>query len=283
MITPVHSDEEYIEQAYFFRAFRERVIDGQTSQEALAHLANELLSTTKLPMAVQFLLDELRHSGLLGEATAKLPHYFTPFQALVVSQSEDESSRLTIHQGLLILEREAGYRAEAPTRAGLMIYQLETISRNRLGYSRGLKCMEKDGIFDEDWRAYIRLVRDQLGVTEFSDLVFARSAYYVLQRRQSDPDYEPGFPVLFGEKEGRIAAANRRKDPMFLFSTLQRQLGYPRVPRPPKADDDKDVVGDLQRKLANLQARLELLEAEQKGGIDLSQYYVKKDRPEDVG
>ena len=40
--------------------------------------------------------------------------------------------------------------------------------------------------------------------------------------------------MLFGEKEGRIAMANRRKDPLYLFSALQRHLGYPSVPRPIK-------------------------------------------------
>ena len=48
---PVLDREEYIEQAYFFRAFRERLLDGQPSQEILARVGEELLSTTRLPMA----------------------------------------------------------------------------------------------------------------------------------------------------------------------------------------------------------------------------------------
>ena len=37
----------------------------------------------------------------------------------------------------------------------------------------------------------------------------------------------PEKPMLFGEKEGKIAWANRKKDPLYLFAALQRHLGYP--------------------------------------------------------
>ena len=36
------------------------------------------------------------------------------------------------------------------------------------------------------------------------------------------------MPPLFAEKEGKIAKANRGRDPL-LFAALQRQLGYPEV------------------------------------------------------
>src|SRR5438874_10865800 len=52
---PVLDREEYIEQAYFFHAFRERVIDGLPSQDVLGRISEELLSTTRLPLAVSFL------------------------------------------------------------------------------------------------------------------------------------------------------------------------------------------------------------------------------------
>ena len=48
----------------------------------------------------------------------------------------------------------------------------------------------------------------------------------------STPTSCPSIPTLFGEKEGKIARANRGRDPLYLFSALQRQLGYPEVPRP---------------------------------------------------
>src|SRR5215207_5982667 len=55
---PVLDREEYIEQAYFFHAFRERVLDGMPAQEVLARIGEELLSTTRLPMAIWYLTSE---------------------------------------------------------------------------------------------------------------------------------------------------------------------------------------------------------------------------------
>jgi hypothetical protein len=81
--------------------------------------------------------------------------------------------------------------------------------------------------------------------------------------------------VLFGEREGRIALANRRKDPLFLFSSLQRQLGYPAVPRPKPADKEQALLPQLARRLEQLEMRLKILEEEQRGGIDLSQFYER--------
>ena len=52
---PVLEREEYIEQAYFFHAFRERLLDGLPSQDILSRIGEELLSTTRLPLAVSFL------------------------------------------------------------------------------------------------------------------------------------------------------------------------------------------------------------------------------------
>ena len=63
---PVLDREEYIEQAYFFHAFRERLLDGLPAQEILARVGEELLSTTKLPLAISFLHTEIKGSGLMG-------------------------------------------------------------------------------------------------------------------------------------------------------------------------------------------------------------------------
>src|SRR5436309_11995099 len=117
--------EEYIEQAYFFRTFRERIADNRAAQEVLESIHEEVLSTTRLPMAVQFLGTELKHTGLLSSGFARLTHYFTTFQGYVVRQSESESGRFTIQTALLLLEREAKYRAEGPTGPGLFVYQFE--------------------------------------------------------------------------------------------------------------------------------------------------------------
>lgn len=274
--TPVLSPEEYIEQAYFFRSVRERILDGQATQEILEHLHDELLSTTRLPFAVQFMLSELRHSGLLGDAFTRLPHYFTPFQAYVIQRAEDDTSRFTIDQALLILERLATYCSDKPTPAGLFVYQLEVLARNRLGYVHGLKAAEQDQHYPESWHEYLRLVRSQLGIRDVAELIFARSQHYILVRRQAEPGYEAPFAVLFGEKEGKIAAANIGKDPMFLFSTLQRQLGYPQVPRPPKTDPQKNLFEALIQRVTTLETKLNLLEGEVTGKMDLSKVLVKE-------
>src|SRR5437588_4584108 len=106
--------EEYIEQAYFFRVFRERLASELVAQEILQRIHDEILSTTRLPYAIQFLATELKHTGLLSSGFARLAHYFTPFQAFVIGQTEAEGSRISIATALLILEREAEYRTGSP-------------------------------------------------------------------------------------------------------------------------------------------------------------------------
>ena len=98
---PVLDREEYIEQAYFFQTFRERLIDGLPSQEILAQIGEELLSTTKLPLAVSFLHVEMKGTGQMGPAMDRISHYFTPFQAHVIGQSENDLSRFSMDQALL--------------------------------------------------------------------------------------------------------------------------------------------------------------------------------------
>ncbi len=83
---------------------------------------------------------------------ARLGHYFTPFQTHVIEQAEHDVSRFAMDQGLLILEREAKYRADNPTPAGLFVYQFEALSRNRLGYGKGLDAIAHDPAYDDDWR-----------------------------------------------------------------------------------------------------------------------------------
>jgi hypothetical protein len=264
--------EEYIEQSYFFRVFRERMAENMAAQDILRHVHEEILSTTRLPYAIQFLGTELKHSGLLSSGFARLPHYFTPFQAFVIRQAEEARLRFSMETGLLLLEREADYRAKQITPAGLFVYQFEGLSRNRLGYDEGLACMAGDPFYGEDWRAYIELVRRQVGVVDFADLIYLRSDFYVREQKRQEPDYQPPLGPLFQEKEGKIARANRGRDPLYLFAALQRQLGYPEVPRPRPRDDVGSVLITLQAKLRDLEMRLKLLESETRGQVDLSQF-----------
>jgi hypothetical protein len=52
---------------------------------------------------------------------------------------------------------------------------------------------------------------------DFADLIYVRSQYYLTMNRQRGKEPSPEKPMLFGEKEGKIAWANRRKDPLYLF------------------------------------------------------------------
>ncbi|HET6878760.1 MAG TPA: hypothetical protein VFI31_01240 [Pirellulales bacterium] len=275
--------EEYVEQAYFFQVLRERQQQNLSTQELLASVREELLSTTRLPMAVDFLRTELRHSGVFGTAMTRLAHYFTPFQTFVISEAERERGRFDFGVALHILEREARYRAESATRQGVFLYQFECLCRNRLGYDKGLDAVAGDPIFDDAWREWITTVRRQVGLVDVADMIYVRSVHFVNQRQRQGLDLQgPEKPVLFGEKEGKIALANRRRDPLLLFSALERHLHYPQVPRLRAMDDSRHLLPALLRRVERLETRLKLLEEEQKGGIDLSRFFGKSVPPPDV-
>ncbi|HTU24569.1 MAG TPA: hypothetical protein VMF30_04180 [Pirellulales bacterium] len=266
--------EEYIEQAHFFRALKARIGEGLSTQDLLTSVREEILATTKLPMAIDFMAGELKLQGVFGTAMAKLPHYFTPFQSFVVGEAENDRSRFDLSLALEILAREASYRAEGATPQGLFLYQFESIARNRLGYDPGLTAMSQDPAYDEPWRQWILIVRRQVGLIDVADLIYARSAHYLEQQeRAGHPVTESQAAVLFGPREGRIAVANRQKDPILLFAALHRQLGYPEVPRREPPNQTPEMLPALMRRVERMEARLKLLEEEQKGGIDIRRFY----------
>jgi hypothetical protein len=230
---------------------------------------------------VQFLVSELKHTGLVANGFSKLPHYFTAFQAFVVKQAEDEKSRFPMPTAFLVLEREAAYRGGTPTKPGLFVYQFETISRNRLGYLDGLEAITLDPFYDADWRAYFDTLRKQVGEIDFSDLVYLRSEFHATEERRRNPTYVPPRPPIFGEKEGKIAKASRTRDPLYLFAALQRQLGYPEVPRYKVRDDAGTKLEAMQAKLRELEMRIKLAEGELRGNIDLSQFGKPDIAPDD--
>jgi len=269
---PLLDREEYIEQVYFFHTFRERLTQNFAAQEVLERLHEEILATTRLPLAIQFLATELKHTGELASGFARLPHYFTPYQAYVIGQAEREGQRFSLPMALLILEREATYRTGTITPAGLFVYQFEALSRNRLGFTEGLDAMVGDPFYDAEWRAFLEQVRRHVGIYDFADMIFVRSEFYVSEERRNEPNYTPKVPPLFGEKEGKIARANRGRDPLFLFAALQRQLGYPEVPRPKTRDDVEAKLDAQQLKMRELESRLRLLESETRGQVDLSEF-----------
>jgi hypothetical protein len=274
---------EYVEQAHFFATLAQRNQLGISTQELLGAVREELLSTTKLPMAIDFLNSELKLNGVFSTAMAKLGHYFTPFQTFVIGEAESDRARFDMLMALQILAREAEYRAEGASPQGIFLYGFESLSRNRLGYDRGLEAIAGDEVFDAPWREWITVVRRQVGLVDFADLVYVRSAHHARRQTSGEAGSESeasARTVLFGEGEGRIALANRGKDPLLLFNALHRHLGYPEIPRPPKPDESPQVIPQLVRRVERLEARLKLVEEEQKGGIDLTRFYAS---PQDSG
>jgi hypothetical protein len=288
-LMPMLSREEYIEQAHFFTALGQRKQTGASTQELLGMVREEVLSTTKLPMAIDYLAGELKLLGVFHTAMARLPHYFTPFQTFVIGEAESDVGRFDMLLALTILAREAKYRADGASAQGIFLYEFESLARNRLGYDRGMAAIAGDPIFDDAWREWIMMVRHQIGLVDFADLLYVRSEHYL--RRQAaagasdsaaSSDSAAGEAsaasapraTLFGDGEGRIALANRGKDPLLLFNALHRHLGYPEVPRPAKPDETPELLPQLLRRMERAEARLKLVEEEVKGGIDITKFYA---------
>ena len=267
--------EEYIEQAYCFRTFRERLLDNTPAQEVLRDLSEELLATANLPKAIDFLRGEILHAGRISPGMGRLKHYFTPFQTYVMERAEEERSRFDQKTALSVLERQAEYLAGNPIPAGLFIYQFECVARNRLGYDRGMKAIADDPFYDNPWREWILKARLRLGTTDFAQLIYYRSEQYVQERRRRIPTYKPSYPILFSAQEGSIAKANRGKDPLYMFAALQRQIGHPAVPRLVHRDPGPIIHPALEQRLQRIETRLKILDAEVKGEFDLSEFYVR--------
>lgn len=267
--------DEYVEQAYFFRVLVERLKENVPMQEVLRVVEDEVLSTTNLPLAVGYMLGELRMTGCIAPAMAKLGHYFTAYQTYVMSAAEAEAGRFDMRVALNILRYLAEFMAKSPAPQAIFLYQFEVLSRNRLGYEVGLDAMTRDPIYDSDWADWIQDVRRQIGLVGLAELIYVRSQHYLQYRaRMAGTEVEPEKPILFGEKEGKIALANRRKDPLLLFSALQRHLAYPQVPRLEKADLTSEMLPMMLRRMERLEHRMKLMEDEQKGGIDITKFYT---------
>jgi hypothetical protein len=286
--------EEYVEQAHLFTVLGERIRENMPAQEVLTSIREEILSTTKLPMAVDFMAAELRHLGAFSSAMQRLPHYFTPFQCFVMGEAENDTRRFDLRVALEVLALEATYRAEGATRQGLFLFQLEVLSRNRMGYDAGLEAVAGDPAYDEPWSTWILTVRRQIGLVDLADLIFVRSEFYH-ERKAAEQGHAAdaeglmaeaaaqGFPALFGRQEGRIAWANRGKDSLLLFAALHRQLGYPEAPKPKPEDPEQRLLPSLARRVEQLESRLKLVEEEQRGGVNLERFYAQQQAQKDQG
>jgi len=266
--------EEFVEQAYLFRILSERIHQDITLQDLLEQCRFEVLATTKLPLAIGFLLTELKHSGIMAPGMKRLQHYFTPFQTFVIEQSEQDVGQFDFQSALRVLRFEAEYRSNTDSMQGMFFYQFEVLCRNRLNYDRGLKAMSLDPIYSKDWHDWLLIVRKQLGIVDIADLIYGRSEDFVAYRkRHLGEDAEADYPILFGEREGKIAFANRRKEPLFLFAAMQRHLGYPAVPRREVRDTAIEMIPQMHRRIERLETRLKFMEDEQRQGIDITKFY----------
>ncbi|MEM6979565.1 MAG: hypothetical protein AAF539_07825 [Planctomycetota bacterium] len=285
---------EYIEQAYLFDLLCQRSLEATPMQELLDQLQHELLSTTRLPMAVQFMLTELRHTGMMSPAMQRLSHYFAPFQTFLIAEAESERGRFSMSIALQILHFDAKLRSHHAqslisepqdldmlqhSQCGMFFFQFETLCRNRLGYDAGLTAMSRDAIFNGPWHDWLLNLRANVGLIDLADLLFLASEEYVRRLEQSKTGQSASGPILFGEKEGRIAFANRQKDPLYLFGAMQRHLGYPPVPRLVVDDEDRDTIPKLLRRIERLETRVKIMEQESKESFDLSKFYKQADMP----
>jgi len=269
--------EEYVEQSYLFRTLGDRLPQNLPLQECLRQVKEELLATTKLPMAVDFMRTELEHSGMLAPAMERLAHYFAPFQTYIMRAAEDDRGRFDTRVALDILRAEADFRAAGASRPGLFIFQFEILCRNRLNYDRGLAAIAADNWYDEAWRDWIQIVRRQVGIIDFSNLLYVRSEFYQKQHlARTGTPIDADKPMLFGEKEGKIAWANRDKDPLYLFAALQRHLGSPTVPRLKAPDESPLLIPQLLRRVERIEQRMKLVEEETRAGtVDITKFFGK--------
>ncbi|MEZ5943896.1 MAG: hypothetical protein R3C18_21070 [Planctomycetaceae bacterium] len=273
------SREEYIEQAYFFRTWRERLDNDTAAQELLVEIREEILTTTRLPMAIDFLAGEMQLHGRIAEGMQKLKHYFSPFQSFVVQMAELENTRFDFRIALEILEREAEYRSsDTVIPPALFVFQFECVARNRLGYDKGLLAISQDSLYPPNWKRWIERIRFQLGTVDFSDLVYRQSEQCLEdQKKQTGNEDLTAENVLFDRQAGRIARANMGKDPLYMFAALQRQLSYPAVPRPKPSSTRPLFDPQVELRFQRIESRMTMLEQEQKGGIDLTPYMKSPD------
>ena len=265
--------EEYIEQTYFFRTLRERMRQNMSTQDLLVSLREEVLSTTNLPMAIDFLGTELRHSGVF--ATAMVPAWalFHAVSRPTSFHKQRTNAAIRFGVALEILELEADYRSKNPCRQGMFLYQFEALCRNRLGYDKGLEAVARDPIYDQDWRDWILMVRRQVGLVDFADLIYlAASIMFAIGIARDFPSRKD-LSLCCSAK--RMARSHWRTVIKIrcLFAALERHLNYPTVPRPKPVDETKQILPNLLRRVDRLEARLKLLEEEGRGGIDLTKFY----------
>ena len=270
---PVLDREEYIEQAYFFRASASGSPTTCRPRTSSPRLHEELLTTTRLPYAVQFLAAEIKHTGPARQRVREAAALLHPFQAFVIRQAEEEKQRFPMADGAA----GAGTRGRVPGRAadqpGLFVYQFETIARNRLGYIDGLAAMAADPLYDADWRATSTSSAGRSATSTSRDLVYLRSELYVTEQRRANPAYEPSRAAALRREGGEDRQGQPRPRPAVPVRRAAAATRLPRGAAVTQRDDGKTRSwSKIETKLRELETRLKLAEGELRGNIDLSQF-----------
>ena len=165
-----------------------------------------------------------------------------------MQQTEDERKQFTLRSDFSSLSARGGYRAAQPTQPGLFVYHFRSARPQSLGYDEGLTAMRGDPFYDPDWRDFLALVQapDRRGrfrrYRVFALAVLCAGSAVVGRLCSA------GLALVWRE-EGKIAKANRGRDPLYLFAALQRQLGYPEVPRSKPKDDVGSRIEALKVKI----------------------------------
>ena len=123
----------------------------------------------------------------------------------------------------MILERRGQVQGpDGPSLPALFVFQFEGDSRrNRLGYTKGLAAMASaTRLYTEDWVDYILTLAHPVGRRRsFARPSFSSGPSSLPGDASGEPDFISKFPILFGEKEGKIALApnqGTRSDVPFL-------------------------------------------------------------------
>ena len=207
--------DEYIEQAYLFRSLLERMDENASVQDLLRSIREEILSTTNLPKAIDFLTAELKLTGALSDGMSRSATTSRRFRPTSwAKRSAKEASSISAPRWKCSGSKPA-FRGEGSDAAGLVRLSVRIVARNRLGYDRGLEAMSRDPIYDDAWREWILNVRRQVGIVDFADLLYVRSEHFSKQRKAQGLDgegREQADPVR--RERRRIALAHRRKDPL---------------------------------------------------------------------
>ena len=269
--------EEYVEQAYFFQTLRERMQQDMSTQDLLVAIRQEILATTMLPFALDFMAGELRLTGGFATAMARLPHYFTPFQTYVVGEAEKAEGRFDFRIALEILQREVEYRAAGRRRKASSSISSRPSAATAWATTAAWRPSPPIAIFDENWREWILTVRRQVGLIDFGrhDLRPQRAlSQDAGEGREADPVRRKGGANRAGQSPQGSALS--------VFGAAAA-LGLSERAAAAARGHAAISSARLQQRVDRLETRVEAFEEELRGGINLSRFYAGKEGKRESG